>query len=732
MPNVPITHFHLFCGLGGGAAGFQRAQARVGNLTAQMICLGGIDVDPVAVQNFEILAGVPGTCLDLFSREQYEAFHGHRPPAGWREATTADIHRAAAFQRPNICFLSAPCKGFSGLLAEAQSKTRKYQALNQLTVRGIMLMLEAWRNDPPEMLVFENVPRIQTRGRPLLNQIVAVLKDAGYAVAESRHNCGELGGMAQNRNRFLLVARHIDKVPPFLYEPPKRSLRGVGEILSQLPLPGDTDAGGPMHRIPELQWQTWVRLAFVEPGKDWRSLQRLRVGADGNLLDWALMPECRADYLGVCSWEQPSGVISSRGGPTNGKFSIADPRHTGPAKHSNEFRIVPWNEPGQCVSSAHGTGQCLADPRINGHDKSVQLGVRAWTEPMGTVTGNMVAGAGPHSIADPRPRYAGEYKQVKYRVTRHDEAAGTVIAASSTGNGAFAICDIAHTRPRQQHRPAAARPVNASAAIEHNRSLVFTAAELSAAQTTGDRIRLGSETSSTFHNALRVAPWQMPAGTITTSRSPGSGAINVADPRFINGNGEYANKLRVVRDSEAAPTVTTSNRIGSGALCIADPRPDCLFRESREGYATQGHYGVCDWGEPSNAVTGHAKYDRGKFAIADPRPLPSARDKLVCRIITPEGNWHRPMTTLELAALQSLVDPQNILTLHGKSDAQYREQIGNAVPPAAAEAIGSVFAQTLLLAWSGETFLLSSQPIWVQPLAISLAVDIPDYDRQFS
>jgi hypothetical protein len=29
---------------------------------------------------------------------------------------------------------------------------------------------------------------------------------------------------------------------------------------------------------------------------------------------------------------------------------------------------------------------------------------------------------------------------------------------------------------------------------------------------------------------------------------------------------------------------------------------------------------------------------------------------------------------------------------------------------------------TLLLAWSGQTFMLSSAPIWVRPVAIALAV----------
>lgn len=36
--------------------------------------------------------------------------------------------------------------------------------------------------------------------------------------------------------------------------------------------------------------------------------------------------------------------------------------------------------------------------------------------------------------------------------------------------------------------------------------------------------------------------------------------------------------------------------------------------------------------------------------------------------------------------------------------------------------IAHVMGETLLLAWSGETFLLSAQPIWVRPIVAALAV----------
>jgi hypothetical protein len=107
--------------------------------------------------------------------------------------------------------------------------------------------------------------------------------------------------------------------------------------------------------------------------------------------------------------------------------------------------------------------------------------------------------------------------------------------------------------------------------------------------------------------------------------------------------------------------------------------------------------------------------------VADPR-LPAPSERLVCVIRALDGTWHRPFTTLDLAALQSMVDPEEKLELDGLSDSAWRERIGNAVPPDASEAIGSVIGQTLLLAWTGETFVLGSTPIWVRDVAVALTV----------
>lgn len=494
MSAVELRHFHLFVGLGGGARGFNRASPRVGNLVGRFRCIGGIDVDPVAVRDFERLANTRGTVLDLFDRDQYTAFHGHEPGPDWREAMPADIQRAAGGERPHIVFLSAPCKGFSGLLSEGKSKTDKYQALNRLTLRGVWLMLEAWRNDPPELVIFENVPRIATRGRHLLDQICDLLRAYGYAVAETTHDCGEIGGLAQSRKRFLLVARHAEKVPPFLYQPDTKPLRAVGDVLGRMPMPGAAVAG-PMHRVPRLQWKTWVRLAFVEAGSDWRSLNRLAVEG-GRLRDYLIVPgngaflvadprfEQSAKWkdgqaLGVRTWDEPTGAIAGQQGPLQGAYSVADPRHTGPAKHCNEFRIVPWAGPAGAVTSAHGSGQCVADPRRDGPTFG-KYGVTAFDQPAGTVISGSTTGQGAYAVADPRPgldRGKGDHYLTcgHYGVVPWSVPSGAVSASAGHDNGRWSVAD-----PRM---PAPTDKMDAVIwSLDGTRHRPFTTLELAALQ----------------------------------------------------------------------------------------------------------------------------------------------------------------------------------------------------------------------------------------------------------
>jgi site-specific DNA-cytosine methylase len=647
---IELKHGHFFGGDAGGAVGFQRAHIRLADLglEARFRCLGSIDVDPVACRDFERFVGVPATCRDLFDRRQFADYHlectepdadrcpmcgntGH-PPPGWREVTPADVRAAFQEERPDIAFTSSPCKGFSGLLAKKRSTTLRYQALNRLTVRGIRLLVEAYESDPVPLIVFENVPLIASRGRALLDDIRHELEMGGYAVAETVHDCGEIGGLAQHRRRFLLVARHRDRVRPFVYVPPKRRVRGIGEVIGGLPIPVPRvdGAGGPMHRLPTLTWKTALRLALIPAGKDWRALEGMDFGA------LRLVPRNHGGGpWGVTPWDAPSGTVTSEGRVQNGPFAVADVR--APNAEWGKYTPTPWEEPADAVTGANGTGN------------------------------------GAFAVADVRMR--SDFSYGVYRVIRWEEPSKAVSSCSEPGSGGYTVADVR------------------ASGVRHN-------------------------------NVFRVHAVEHPAQAVTAGGAPSSGGQAVADGRLFEGlaragQSQHA-QMRVEPWDEPAHVVTSGPHVQSGAPSVADVRVGC--KELGGVYETAGHYGVRRWDEPSGAVTAHACHDNGGFSVADPRP-PDLNARTDAVIISLDGTWHRPLTTLELAALQGY-DPADLVLqpLGGTSHTEWREHIGNRVPPPASQAIAEVFGEALLRHMAGEGWRLDTREVWVRRLMVPLAV----------
>ena len=181
-----------------------------------------------------------------------------RRPGGGELVWNLDVEEDDTFCAPMIA--THNCKGFSGLLSEKQAKQARYRKLNKLVLDWVRLMLEAWPQ-PPRLFLLENVPRIAgPRGKRFLAAVRARLRRAGYVFHQGTHDAGELGGLAQRRQRFLLVARHPGRCAPLLYQPPKKRVRGCGEVLEALPLPGD---GGANASAP-----SW------DDALSWRLLQR--------------------------------------------------------------------------------------------------------------------------------------------------------------------------------------------------------------------------------------------------------------------------------------------------------------------------------------------------------------------------------------------------------------------------------------------------------------------------
>ncbi|OGS95959.1 MAG: hypothetical protein A3K04_10040 [Gallionellales bacterium RBG_16_56_9] len=394
----------------------------------------------------------------------------------------------------------------------------------------------------------------------------------------------------------------------------KHPLQSVGSVLGRMPIPGE-GRGGVMHRIPALQWKTWVRLAFVEAGSDWRSLNKLAV-EDGALRDFLICPEMRGGVMGVHEWDDSTGAVCGRNMPSNGAFSIADPRMNWNAgAHSSKLRMTDWEQAQSAITGARGPY------------------------------------TGATAIADPRMSPSSTRHYNLYRVIHWDRTSNVVAGSSHVGGGAMSVAD-----PR----------------------------------------RVGP----TF-GKYGVTDWKNSAGTVISGSTTGQGAFAVADPRAI---APYCEKCGLPR-----PCICNFK--------VDDPR--AMHRSKGDHYLTGGHYGVVPWQKHCGAVSSSACHDNGNFSVADPR-IPRPDEKTIAVIRSLDGTWHRPFTTLELAALQGLVCPEEQLELDGLSDQAWRERIGNAVPAPAAQAIASEMFRTLLLAWTGSTMSLALTPIWVRPAAVAM------------
>jgi site-specific DNA-cytosine methylase len=628
------TALFPFCGIGGGALGFKESSAKLFGKEAAFKIIGGIDFDAPSCRDFTYLTGAPALCADIAKLTPPELL-------------------AFCERCPDVVFMSPPCKGASGLLSAAKAKTAKYRAMNRLALRWLELMLATWK-ERPKLILFENVPRLKQRAAGMLRRVRRLLKGAGYVFTDGFHDCGELGGLAQVRRRYLLVARDPKQVPTLLYQPPKLRVRGCGEVLGELPLPNDP-AGGPMHRLPKLSWLNWVRLALIPAGGDWRDLDDvLRTGQPRREV-------FRRHH--VSKWGNPSVTIAGAG--SNGPSAVADPR---PKEwFGNVLRVKEWQEPGATVTAGNGVtngGGAVADPRVKPFGNVDR--VTPWDEAMGTVTTSPAPSSGAGAVADPRIGLAacgeGAHHNV-YRVEGWTEPAHTVTGATRPGGGAPSVADARFSDGLDM--------LQVKKAYDHG------------------------------YGVLREGE---PSSTVAGGSMPGQGAYAVADGRY---RGTYG----VLTWEEAVPTVTGNARPPTGTFSVADVRFKCEMRS--------GTYGVMSWQAAAATIRACHTVDTAPAAVADPRfPSPKKPPTELQIIISADGTWHRPLTTYELAALQSLplIVNGEPLKLDGEHSGAWRERIGNAVPRKAAAAMGTQMLVCLLQADLGGFSLASeSTPVWISP-----------------
>lgn len=655
---MTYTVVHMFSGSGGCSRGFQLEDFRT---------IAALDFDADACADLDYLLG--------------ERVSVHVDIA---TMTTADLRRMAGETAPDVVVLTPPCKAWSRCLPKQKRYSPKYQAMTRLAPRAVNLALGAWKVPPP-LIVIENVRGMNTEGRALMDEIKRDLRRHGYVWNIRTWNLGEFG-LAQNRDRCLFVARHEPQVPCFLMVPPRSKPRPCGDELGKLPPPIMDPRSDSMHRLPQLSALNWLRLAAIPPGKDWKALPaRIRLGGEGR---------ARHDgKFGVEDPAKPAHTVTGKNRVVSGWSAIADQR-------AFEFSGLAESN----IETSYDLGP-------NAH--SGILGVENPTSPAHTVTGNARVQGSWGAVADLRvDDHGGQRKNGGFGVNAWGAPAHAVLAEGSVQNTWSSISS-----------PLTGAIARAWTGRRGDRG--------------GVDPRLTCEQRSGSYGVLDPAE---PAHTILAHHKHDNAAGSYADPQLA-----YAprnDSFGVLDYGRPSPTVRGCHEIRQAPGAVADPRlevdPRKDWDEAVHGGRPQA-YGVQDWDRPAATIKGKQVTQNSRAAVAHPSyPEPThwlVRDSagelvllgppisdwnaicyLVIAVQDENGNWswHRPMTDLDLAVLQSLpaYHRGEMLALRGPSGKR-REHIGNMLPTLAAQAIARECRATLDARGDGFR-LVGSGDVWVR------------------
>ena len=98
--------------------------------------------------------------------------------------------------------------------------------MGQLYYTGLRLAVTTW-DDGPAIIQWENVRGVMSRGKEILEESKALLREHDYEVDERVFDCAEVGGTPARRPRHILIARRRDLCRQMVALPPKQAPKGA-------------------------------------------------------------------------------------------------------------------------------------------------------------------------------------------------------------------------------------------------------------------------------------------------------------------------------------------------------------------------------------------------------------------------------------------------------------------------------------------------------------------------
>ncbi|MFC1749649.1 DNA cytosine methyltransferase [Pseudomonadota bacterium] len=224
--DAPIQVIDFFCGAGGMSLGF----ATVAKLHSSFQIIGGCDINKDAVSTFEQNFNAPGVIADVRAMARNKTDMQNY-------LSEISLNKS----KPLVIIGCAPCQGFTSHRKKHWSKEDERNSLVAAFAK-IAVQLK------PECIVMENVPEmLSSKYWEEFEAARKILIKAGYTVKQAIYNCAGFG-VPQERFRTLVIAMKKEfLLPEEVYDPSEfMTVRDAIGALSPLKA-GVKNTKDPMH-----------------------------------------------------------------------------------------------------------------------------------------------------------------------------------------------------------------------------------------------------------------------------------------------------------------------------------------------------------------------------------------------------------------------------------------------------------------------------------------------------